>query len=121
MAKNVLSYKGYLTKVQVDVERQVLYGRVDGLVESVDFECHSPEEVEAAFHDAVDRYLAFCEKVGRRPAKSYKGQFSLRMAPALHRAMVRWALANDTTLNGAMTQAVQEFLAQHEAETLRKN
>ena len=110
MAINVLYYKDYLTKVQVDVERKVLYGQVDGLTESVYFECRSPEEVEAAFHDAVDRYLAFCEHVGRRPAKVYKGQFSLRMAPAMHRAMVYWALDHDTTLNAAMSEAVKVFL-----------
>lgn len=107
---DVLEYKSYVTKVQYDAEAQVLYGKVQGIVDAVNYESATMDGVEAAFHDAVDRYLAFCAAVGRRPCKAFKGQFNVRIKPALHKAMVRWAMQNEITLNAAVEEAVRTFL-----------
>ncbi len=107
---DVLEYKGYVTKVHYDAEAQVLYGKVQGIVDAVNYESATMDGVEAAFHDAVDRYLAFCAAVGRRPCKVFKGQFNVRIKPALHKAMVRWAMQNEITLNAAVEEAVRTFL-----------
>lgn len=58
----------------------------------------------------MDRYLAFCAAVGRRPCKAFKGQFNVRIKPALHKAMVQWAMQNEITLNAAVEEAVRTFL-----------
>lgn len=114
MVNNVLHYKGYIAKAMYDVDRQVICGKVDGLVESVDFATRDPAQVEQAFHEAVDGYLAFCENVGRRPCQPYKGQFSVRVGADLHRAMVEWAMAHDMTLNKAVVEALASFLRENE-------
>ncbi|MEE0511413.1 MAG: type II toxin-antitoxin system HicB family antitoxin [Peptococcaceae bacterium] len=117
MKKNVLEYKGYITKVQYDVQRQVLYGKVDGIIDSVDFESPTTDGAATAFKDSVNRYLAFCSNVGRRPAKPYKGQFSLRMQPKYHKEMAIWAATHDTTLNAAMELAAKQFLERENNKT----
>lgn len=112
---DILEYKGYVTKVHYDAEAQVLYGKVQGIVDAVNYESATMDGVEAAFHDSVDRYLAFCAAVGRRPCKAFKGQFNVRIKPALHKAMVRWAMQNEITLNAAVEEAVRTFLEREQA------
>lgn len=114
MSKNVLQYKGYLAKVEYDSKRALLYGTVQGIRDAVNFESADPAGLEAAFHDSVDRYLRFCEAVGRRISRPYGGQFSVRIGHELHQGMAEWALNHDMTLNQAVKMAVQEFLAQKE-------
>lgn len=38
MGKNILEYKGYVVKVCYDAKRCLLYGKVDGIVDAVNFE-----------------------------------------------------------------------------------
>lgn len=111
---DVLEYKGYVTKVHYDVETKKLYGKVQGIVDAVNYESDTIDGVEAAFHDSVDRYLEFCAAVKRRPCKAFKGQFNVRMKPAMHKAMAVWAMEHDTTLNAAMEEAVRTFLTENE-------
>lgn len=118
---DVLEYKGYVTKVHYDAEAKVLYGKVQGIVDAVNYESATMDGVEAAFHDAVDRYLAFCAAVGRRPCKAFKGQFNVRIKPALHKAMVRWAMQNEITLNAAVEEAVRTFLEREQAAAEKRD
>jgi hypothetical protein len=41
----------------------------------------SVQELRTAFHEAVDDYLATCEKIGRPPQKPYSGKLMLRIPP----------------------------------------
>ena len=114
MSNNTLTYKGYVAKVEYDSKRALLYGTVQGIRDAVNFESADPAGLEAAFHDSVDRYLRFCDAVGRRISQPYGGQFSVRIGHELHQDIAEWALANGMKLNEAMKLAVQEFLAQKE-------
>ena len=111
---DVLEYKGYVAKVTFDVQAHLLRGKVQGIVDAVNYESDTIDGVEAAFHDSVDRYLAFCAAVKRRPCKAFKGQFNVRMKPAMHKAMAVWAMEHDITLNAAMEEAVRTFLTENE-------
>lgn len=114
MSNNTLTYRGYVAKVEFDCERAMLYGTVQGIRDAVNFESTDPAKLEAAFHDSVDRYLSFCQAVGRRACQPYGGQFSVRIGHKLHQRIAEWALENDVKLNEAMIMAVQDFLAQKE-------
>lgn len=61
---NVIEYKGYQAKIEFDAESCVLYGKIEGIRDLVNFEADSANEVEQAFHEAVDDYLKFCREVG---------------------------------------------------------
>lgn len=118
---DILEYKGYVTKVHYDAEAQVLYGKVQGIVDAVNYESATMDGVEAAFHDSVDRYLAFCAAVGRRPCKAFKGQFNVRIKPALHKAMAQWAMQNEITLNAAVEEAMRTFLEREQAAAEKRD
>ena len=57
MRQNILEYKGYIAKVEYSVEDQVLYGRIEGINDFVNFECEDVKKVQEAFQEAVDDYL----------------------------------------------------------------
>ena len=73
---NVLEYKGYRAKVEYSAKVGVLFGRIEGIRDLVNFECDNLADVEKEFHRAVDDYLAFCQNLGEAPDKPYKGMFN---------------------------------------------
>jgi predicted HicB family RNase H-like nuclease len=61
----MLDYKGYIGTVEAD--DGIFAGRVAGLRDVIIFEGATFAEVEQAFRDSVDDYLAFCAKRGEPP------------------------------------------------------
>lgn len=59
----MLEYKGYFGIAEADDGAFV--GRVIGLRDVIAFEGKSAAEVEQAFRDSIDDYLAFCAECGR--------------------------------------------------------
>ena len=86
--KNILQYKGYFTKIEYSVEDRLLYGKIEGIKDLVNFESENVEEIEQEFKNAVDDYLELCQELGQEPDKTYSGTFNVRISPALHRAVV---------------------------------
>lgn len=66
---NILNYKGYHARVEFDVTNKVLYGKIEGIRDLINFESDSLQSVENQFHSAVDGYLKFCSEVGKAPDK----------------------------------------------------
>ena len=64
----MLEYKGYVGVVEP--EDGVFAGRVIGLRDVVTFEGTSFAEVEQAFRDSIDDYLAFCGERGEAAASA---------------------------------------------------
>ena len=77
MKHNILEYKGYTTKIEYDTEDQLLYGKIEGIRDLVDFSSDSPASIVDEFHDAVDGYLEFCNEIGKEPEKPFKGVFNM--------------------------------------------
>ncbi len=110
MSNNVLEYKGYYTKIQYSAEDHVLFGRIEGIKDLVNFECDCLDNVEEEFHSAVDDYLALCKDLGEDPDKPYKGIFNVRITPDLHRQAAIAADKNGETLNSFVAKAIREAL-----------
>jgi predicted HicB family RNase H-like nuclease len=58
----MLEYKGYIGSI--DAKDGVFFGRVAGLRDVIAFEGTSFAEVERAFRDSIDDYLASCAQRG---------------------------------------------------------
>jgi predicted HicB family RNase H-like nuclease len=95
----MLEYKGYAGIVELDSEAHMLHGRVIGLRDVVTFEGRSVDEVERAFRESVDDYLAFCAERGESPDKPFSGKFVLRVDSDTHRKMVVAAARESKSLN----------------------
>ena len=109
MKNNYLEYKGYHTVVEFDKDAMTLYGKIEGINDYVDFQCVDPAKVETEFHKAVDDYLAFCEEVGKKPEKEYKGSFNIRIEPVLHKELAVLSDRNGESINSLVEKAIRQF------------
>ena len=81
---NTMSYNGFAARVEFDAEDRIFVGHVAGIRDIVGFHGESVAELEAAFHEAVDDYIAACKKLGQTPDKPYSGRVMLRLPPEVH-------------------------------------
>ena len=104
----MLKYKGYTGHVEFDDEAGLFHGEVLDLKDVITFQGRSVEELERAFQESVDDYLAFCQERGEEPDKPFSGRLMLRLPPSLHRSVYVRAQREGKSLN----QWIAETLAQ---------
>jgi predicted HicB family RNase H-like nuclease len=102
-----MEYKGYRGTVRYSAEDRVLHGRILRIDDVVYFEGTDVEELEKAFHEAVDDYLALCEKVRRAPDREYSGRIPLRIDSALHRRVAIAADSEAKSVNSWIADALE--------------
>jgi predicted HicB family RNase H-like nuclease len=105
---NAMSYKNYSARVEYDPVDKIFVGHIIGIRDIVGFHGHTVEELEAAFHEAVDHYLEVCEKIGQEPQRSYSGKLTLRMSPEMHRAVATAAELNSKSINQWATDVLKQ-------------
>jgi predicted HicB family RNase H-like nuclease len=93
----MLEYKGYIGTIEA--EDGAFVGRVTGLRDVITFEGTTYAEVEQAFRDSIDDYLAFCAERGEPPDRPYTGKILLRVSPEIHRCAAMRAEAEGVSLN----------------------
>ena len=93
----MLEYKGYIGTIEA--EDGVFFGRIDGLRDVITFEGTTFAEVEQAFHDSIDDYLAFCAEHREPPDRPYSGRIPLRVSPKTHRRAAMRARSEGLSLN----------------------
>jgi predicted HicB family RNase H-like nuclease len=68
-----MEYKGYESVVEFNEAANLLHGEVLNLNDVITFQADCTADLEQAFHDSVDDYLAFCAENDRAPEKPYSG------------------------------------------------
>jgi predicted HicB family RNase H-like nuclease len=96
---NAMSYKGYTARIEYDDSDKIFCGRLAGMRDIVSFHGESVAELEAAFHEAVDDYVAACAEPGQTPEKPASGSVMLRIPPEVHGAALVAAQAAGTSLD----------------------
>jgi predicted HicB family RNase H-like nuclease len=94
-----MEYKGYLGKVEIDEEAGLFHGEVINVRDVITFEGDSVAELQQAFRESIDDYLAFCAERGEEPDKPFSGRFMVRVNPELHRRIATRARLSDKSLN----------------------
>ena len=74
-------------------------GHIAGIKDIIGFHAESVKELRAAFEDAVNDYLATCERCGRTPQRPYSGNLMLRVPPEVHARAAMMAEAHGMSLN----------------------
>ena len=106
----MMEYKGYIGKVEIDDEAGILYGEVINVRDVITFEGISVDEIQKAFRESVDDYLDFCAQRGESPEKPFSGKFVIRLPAELHRKAYIQAKLSDKSLNGWVTDILQNAL-----------
>jgi predicted HicB family RNase H-like nuclease len=68
-----MRYKGYIGKVEVDSEANLLHGEVTGVRDVITFQGGTLAEAAEAFRESVDDYLQFCNERGQEPEAPLSG------------------------------------------------
>lgn len=95
----MLSYKGYTGHVEFDDEAGLFHGEVLDTRDVITFQGRSVDEIEAAFRESVDDYLAFCAERGEEPDRPFSGRLMLRLPRGLHRDLFIRAKREGKSLN----------------------
>lgn len=104
---NTMKYKGYIARIEFDDKDRLFVGHLAGITDIVGFHGTTVEELEAAFHEAVNDYLAISEQTGRPAQKPCSGKLMLRVPPEIHQAALTAAHAAGTSLNQWATSALK--------------
>ncbi len=107
---DILKYKDYEGTAELDMARRICRGKILFIDDLVTYEAASPAELQTEFEAAVDDYIETCTTLGREPQKPLRGQFNVRIPPALHKAAALRALADNVSLNDVAVRALNAFV-----------
>ena len=108
---NAMTYKGYGARIEFDAEDEILVGRIIGINDVVGFHADNVESLKAVFHEAVDDYLATCEKIGKKPERKFSGQVMFRVSPEVHANAALAAKLAGKNLNAWGEEVLREAAA----------
>lgn len=107
----MMKYKDYTGHVEYDDEAKIFHGEVLGIKDVVTFQGITVAEIEQAFKDSVEDYLAFCAERGEEPNRPFSGKFNLRIPPELHAKISIAAHLHGESLNNYITKMLQRFVS----------
>ncbi len=96
---NMLKHNGYIAKIEFDNEDRIFVGRLVGIDSIVTFHGATVDQLEAAFHEAIDHYIKVRERTGRLVQKPYSGKFVMRVDPKVHSTIAAAAELKGVSLN----------------------
>lgn len=105
--KNILRTGGFIGSVHFSAEDDCFFGKIEGIDDLVTFEGQSVHELKKAFLEAVDDYAELCRIKGKKPHKSYKGSFNIRIGPVLHKKAAQKSLLLGMSLNQFVQKAIE--------------
>lgn len=94
-----MKYRGYAARIEYSDDDGLFIGHIAGIRDVVGFHGESVSELREAFEEAVDDYLATCEKLGREPQRPFSGKLSLRLDPQLHAQVAIKAELSNQSIN----------------------
>jgi predicted HicB family RNase H-like nuclease len=115
----MLEYKNYRATVEFIDNARLFHGEVLGTRDVITFQGTTPDEIETAFHESVDDYLAFCAERGEAPDKPYSGKFVVRLPESAHRSIAEIARSEDKSINDVVLRAVSELILRERGTSYR--
>ena len=112
---NTMTYQGFRARVAYDEDDELFVGQIAGINDVISFHSTSVPELKAAFHEAVDDYIAACQTIGKEPEKAYSGKLMLRIDPDIHAQAALSAELAGTSLN----QWAEDVLRRAGSERMR--
>ncbi|MEP9318283.1 type II toxin-antitoxin system HicB family antitoxin [Pseudomonas sp. LABIM340] len=94
-----MKYQGYAARIEYSDDDGLFIGHIAGIRDVIGFHGESVSELRVAFEEAVDDYLATCEKLGREPQRPFSGKLSLRLDPQLHAQVAIKAELSNQSIN----------------------
>ena len=107
----MMEYKKYFGTVEYDEKAKIFHGDIVNTKDVITFQGTSVKEIERAFRDSIDDYIAWCEEEGVEPEKPYSGKFNVRLSPELHRQIAILAKKKHISLNSFVEKALNNEIS----------
>jgi predicted HicB family RNase H-like nuclease len=107
----MMEYKGYLGTVEYDAQAKIFHGDIINTRDVITFQGTTVKEIERAFKDSINDYVAWCAEEGVEPEKPYSGKFNVRLTPELHRQVAILAKKKNVSLNTFVKKAITDEMA----------
>jgi predicted HicB family RNase H-like nuclease len=107
----MMEYKGYLGTVEYDAEAKLFHGDVINMRDVITFQGTTVTEIEKAFKDSIEDYLAWCTEENVEPERPYSGKFNLRLPPELHKEVAIKARKLNISINSFVEKAIIDEIA----------
>jgi predicted HicB family RNase H-like nuclease len=104
----MMEYKGYLGAVEYDADAKIFHGDIINTKDVITFQGTTVDEIEQAFRDSINDYIAWCKEDGIEPEKPYSGKFNIRLSPELHQQAVVFAKKKRVSLNSFVEKAITD-------------
>ncbi|MTW22711.1 toxin-antitoxin system HicB family antitoxin [Allochromatium palmeri] len=105
---NIMKYKDYIARIEYDEEDRIFVGHLEGIKDIVGFHGSTVDELENAFHESVDNYLAISEETGRPAQKPYSGDLMLRINPEVHAAVAAVSQVQGKSINQWVSEVLEK-------------
>lgn len=119
MTKKVLNHRGYSGTVDFSLKDNILFGKIIGIDDLVNYEAENLSKLKVAFIDAVEDYLDTCKEIGKSPDKNFSGIFNVRTSNLLHKKLSFLASSRNMKLNEVVNVAC-DYLIKNEDKILKK-
>lgn len=103
-----MKYQGYAARIEYSDDDGLFIGHIAGIRDVIGFHGESVSELRMAFEEAVEDYLATCEKLGREPQRPFSGKLSLRLDPQLHAQVAIKAELSNQSINQWVVERLGE-------------
>jgi predicted HicB family RNase H-like nuclease len=104
----MLKYKGYTGRVEYDDKAKIFHGEIIDTKDVITFQGTSVDEIEKAFRESIDDYLAFCQERSEKPDKPFSGKFVLRVPTELHHKLFIQASRSGKSINNWLVDVIKE-------------
>ena len=105
---SIIEHKGYLAELKLDIEDNIVVGRVINTADIISFHGKTVEEAKLAFQDVLDSYLSTCKEENIEPSLPCSGRFSLRVSPVLHEKLRYYAKIKHQSLNDFIVSLLEQ-------------
>ena len=104
----MMEYKGYMGSVEYDAQAKIFHGDIINTRDVITFQGTTVKEIEKAFRDSIDDYIAWCKEDGVEPERPYSGKFNVRLPPELHRQIAILSKKRKVSLNSFVEKAIND-------------
>lgn len=101
-------YKGYIGSISYSDEDGVFYGKIEGILDLVNYESETKEGLRSAFEESVDYYLDFCKSHNKKPEKSFDAKVSLDLTPETQWGITQLANKAGMSFNAFVRQTLDK-------------
>ncbi len=106
-----MKYKGYVARIEYDDLDRIFVGHLAGIKDIVGFHGATMDELETAFHESVDNYLAISEETSRPAQKPFSGKLELQVSPDVYAALAAAAQMHGKSINQLASEVLDKAVS----------